>query len=97
MALGTSRCLHPQKIRIYQHEMEVMGPTDVVMHATNGTTIGNGCCGDNPFFLDVDRFEVHTGNISHWSSLKRRSTQNPATEVCISRVQLDFLIEYRLI
>jgi len=61
--------------------MEVMGPTDVVMHTTNGTSIGNGCCDENLFFKDVDRFEVHTGNISHWSSLKRRSTQNPATEL----------------
>ena len=61
--------------------MGVMGPTEVMVRTTNGTTNQNGCCGEDLFLRDVDRFEVHTGNISHWSSLKRKSTQNPATEV----------------
>ena len=60
--------------------MEVMGPTEVV-HTANGTANGNGCCGENLCLQGIDGFEIHTGNISHWSSLKRKSTQNPATEV----------------
>ena len=41
----------------------------------------NGDSGQESRFHNVDNFTIHTGNISHWSSLKRKSTQSPQTEV----------------
>eukprot|EP00493_Phyllostaurus_siculus_P013940 UN14151 len=58
--------------------MEVLSPNQDVIPKTNGT---NGHCNGTVTLQDVHRFDVHTGNVSHWSSLKRKTTQNPAVEL----------------
>eukprot|EP00795_Rhopilema_esculentum_P010595 gene10595-19333_t len=61
--------------------MEVIARGEEVIPRTSATTNGNGCCNENLLVEQIDRIQIHTGNISHWSSLKRKSTQNPATEL----------------
>lgn len=58
--------------------MEVLNPNDDVIPRT---VPSNGHCKGAIALGNVSRFDVHTGNISHWSSLRRKSTQNPAAEV----------------
>ncbi len=58
--------------------MEVLNPNqDVIPRAMPS----NRHCKKILTLQDVHRFDVHTGNVSHWSSLKRKTTQNPAVEV----------------
>eukprot|EP00112_Aurelia_sp_Birch-Aquarium-sp1_P008665 Seg1960.7 transcript_id=Seg1960.7/GoldUCD/mRNA.D3Y31 product="Glutamate-cysteine ligase regulatory subunit" protein_id=Seg1960.7/GoldUCD/D3Y31 len=62
-------------------KMEVLSPVQAVIPKTTTTNGCNGLCKEELHLEDVERFDIHTGNMSHWSSLKRRTTQNPATEL----------------
>ncbi len=72
------QCLRAGKSSKAEADMEVLSPNQDVIPKTNGT---NGHCNGTVTLQDVHRFDVHTGNVSHWSSLKRKTTQNPAVEV----------------
>eukprot|EP00794_Sanderia_malayensis_P015999 gene15999-17610_t len=58
--------------------MEVLTPNQSVLPRDVSS---NGHCNELLTLQDVQRFDVHTGNVSHWSSLKRKTTQNPAVEL----------------